>query len=71
MWKNITPAQLVQKKQIQMEKGYWEELKILYNTNDIVGFWEKYCEYLEVVNIVSPNRKLLYNMAKKTLKELA
>lgn len=67
MWKNITPAQIVQKKQIQMEKKYWKELKRLDNTNNITGFWSKYCEYLEEINLISPGRKLFYNMVKKTL----
>lgn len=70
MWKNITTAQITQKKQIQMEKRYWEELKLLYNKNDIIGFWEKYCEYLEEVNLISPGRKLIYSMVKKTIWEL-
>ncbi len=67
MWKNITPAQITQKQQIEMERKYWEELN---NINDISGFWRKYIEYLERVNLISPGRKLLYKMVKQTLLKL-
>ncbi len=67
MWKNITPAQIAQKQQIEMERKYWEKLN---NTNDVIDFWRKYIEYLEHVNLISSGRKLLYKMVKKTLLKL-
>ncbi len=70
MWKNITPAQIVQRKQIEIERQYWDELKTLHDTNDILNFWRKYCEYLEKMNLISPNRRLIYNAAQKTIKKI-
>lgn len=46
-------------------KEYWVKLKKLSDENKVIDFFRLYAEYLECANIISPNRRILYNMVKK------
>lgn len=51
----------------KQERECWNELKKLASEDKILEFYQLYAEYLERNNILSPDRKAIYHMAKKVV----
>lgn len=47
-------------------KRRWEELMDLADQNNVERFWQRYADYLEWDNIVSPSRLAMHKMARLT-----
>jgi hypothetical protein len=53
------------------ERQWWTELRELADKKDIQGFYSKYAQYLEWNNVISPQRELLYKMAKMVADDIS
>jgi hypothetical protein len=49
----------------------WERLRVLFDADDMVGFFRLYAEYLKRSNVVSEPRALLHEMATRMAERLA
>lgn len=49
---------------------YFVKFKKLCESEDFLGFYKLYLEYLRVHNIESPSRHILYSMTQKLVKKL-
>ena len=45
-------------------RHWWGELARLAKENNIKGFYRVYAEYLKAHGVISPDRKILYDMAR-------
>lgn len=51
----------------EQEREYWTKLKQLANEDNVLEFYRLYAQYLEWNNVLSPDRKAIYKMAKKVV----